>query len=226
MAGEITEHQRKIIRTLKGLDANGTGADLDVELSVLNDAASKVGSLRPLSRRLANDEEIVNKLAAWRRRFSRFFFTQFEVSGERTRSWLNDAIVKDDTRILFLISDATNKLIGHIGARGIGEDSAEFDNFMRGERGGDPRVMLLSAVRLIGWMYAALHVRNFYGRVLADNHRTLAVYEAIGCFEQSSPRELLTAPDERPAAGSHKYITMTLDTRKFLNRYPWTCDPV
>ena len=225
MTGVITGQQRKIIRTLKGLNTDNNGAGHDVELSVLNDAATKVGSLRPLSQRLANDEELVDKLAAWRRRFGRFFFTQFEVTAVGTRVWLNDAIVKDDSRILFLIADATNRLIGHLGACGIGEDTAEFDNFIRGERGGDPRVMLLSAVRMIGWMYAALHIRNFYGRVLADNYRTLAVYEAIGCFEQSSPRELLKAPDEPPTAGARKYVTMTLDTRKFLSRYPWMCDP-
>lgn len=233
MPCEMNEHQRRIIRTLKGLETNGFRTRFDTEIPVINDSNVRVGLLKPLDYHLANNEEIVHSLADWRRRFSRFFFTQFEVTSERTKTWLNDVVIKDDTRMLFFITDATNKLTGHVGARNINGESAELDNFIRGERGGDPKLMLLSGLSLIGWMYGALNIRKINARVLANNLRTLTVYEATGCFELSGPFQFfkeisanqsvsgLPACYDRTPPEGDKFVVMTLDMQKFLSRYPW-----
>lgn len=222
---ERNKHQRKIIRTMKGLETNHAGTVIDKEIPVIGDKNLLVGLLKPLDYHLANNEEVVDSLSAWRRRFKRFFFSQFDVTSERTRSWLNDAVIKDDTRILFLITDTTNKLIGHVGACHISGEAAELDNFIRGERGGDPRVMLLSGLSLIGWMYRVLNIRKIYARVLADNYRTLSVYEAAGCFERSSLHEIVTGCNDQSPLKGHKFVLMTLDMQKFLSRYPWMSNP-
>lgn len=192
-----------------------------------------MGLLKPLANQLANDEEIVNSLAAWRRRFNRFFFTQFEVTSERTKGWLNDVVIKDDTRILFLITDATNRLNGHVGACNISGDRAELDNFIRGERGGDPKLMVLSGLRLIGWLYGVLHIRKISARVFANNIKTLSVYEETRCFERSVLPESVTGCqtanesvggadcDDQSRPEEARIVTMILDMQKFLSRYPW-----
>jgi RimJ/RimL family protein N-acetyltransferase len=229
----MNEQQRRIIRTLKGLRANDFPAGFATEIPVINDKSVKLGRLAPINQILANDEEIINSLADWRRRFKRFFFTQFDVTSERTKTWLNEVVVKDDTRILFLIKDETNKLTGHVGAANINGDSAELDNFIRGARGGDPKLMLLSGLSLVGWIYGALHIEKIYARVIANNFRTLSVYEAAGCFERSEMPEFAERTDAKESAGDltdvqdqsrpegDRFVKMTLDMQKFLTTYPW-----
>jgi hypothetical protein len=231
--GGINEYQRKVIRILKGLETNDLGTDFLTEIPVINDENARIGLLKPLDRRLVNDDEIVNSLTAWRRRFKRFFFTQFEATDERTRSWLHSVVLQDDTRILFLIVDATGKLVGNLGACSITSDSAELDNFIRGERGGDPQLMLLSGLSLIGWLYGILNIEKISGRVLASNFRTLSVYEAAGCFEWSRHPAIageMSVEDNGndPAMGDAQapqaerdFVRMTLDVQKFLSKYPW-----
>nr|AIA12117.1 Unknown Function [uncultured bacterium] len=172
----MNEQQRKVIRTLKGLEKNDFSTG--VEIPVMDEQNLKVGSLKPVDCRLANDEEIVNSLSDWRVRFKQFFFTQFEVTNERTRSRLNNVVIQDDTRILFLIVDATGKVVGHVGARNITLDSVELDNIIRGQRGGGPKLIVLSAINLIGWIYRTLDIKKFNSRVLADNFRVRSV---MGC---------------------------------------------
>lgn len=233
MTSEMNERQRKVIRTLKGLRANDFPTGFATEIPVINDQNVKVGLLAPINRHLANDVAIVNSLADWRRRFKRFFFTQFEVTSARTQNWLNEIVVKDDTRILFLIKDATDKLTGHVGAANISGDSAELDNFIRGERGGDPKLMLLSGLSLIGWLYGTLKIEKIYARVIANNFRTLSVYEAAGCFERSEFPEFAKEIDANKSVGDQaavqeqsrpegeKFVKMTLNMEKYLSMYPW-----
>ncbi|MDT7540751.1 MAG: hypothetical protein QOE33_655 [Acidobacteriota bacterium] len=221
----INEYQRKVIRTLKGLETKDDQLDFDTEIPVVNDQNVKIGLLRPIDCRLANDTEIINSLTAWRRRFERFFFTQFEVSDERTKSWLNNVVIKDDTRILFLVLDATGKGTGNLGACSITSDSAELDNFIRGERGGDPKLMLLSGLSLIGWIYRVLNIRKISARVLANNLRTLSVYEAADCFEWSRRPGLVKESNSDESVEESGFISMTLDVQKFLSGYPWMVRP-
>lgn len=234
----MNELNRGVIRTLKGLETGGSATGFDTGIPVITAHDVKIGSLKPINRQLAGDAEIISSLTNWRQRFKRFFFTQFEATDERTRSWLNDVVIKDDTRILFLIMNAENRPTGHVGACNITGDSAELDNFIRGERGGDPKLMLLSGLSLIGWLYGALNIRQISARVIANNVRTLSVYREAGCFERSEPQEFVKDKggngrdddgDDRP--GDHApheaagYVKMTLDMQKFLSAYPWMVRP-
>lgn len=229
----MDELHREVIRTLKGLKTNGSAAGFDMEIPVINAQNAKIGLLKPINRHHADDAEIVSSLTNWRRRFKRFFFTQFEATDERTRAWLNDVVIKDDTRILFLIMDEADRPTGHLGACNITADSAELDNFIRGQRGGDPKLMLLSGLSLIGWIYGALNIKKISARVIANNFRTLSVYEEAACFERSEPSDPVREQADNgdcadPEGGNVQasreevgYVKMTLDMQKFLSIYPW-----
>jgi len=235
---EMSEYQRSVIRTCKGLEANDSGAGFETEIAVVNEKNERIGSLRPLDCHLADDEGVVNSLTVWRRRFGRFFFTQFEPTDERTKSWLNNVVLKDDTRLLFLVKDAAGRPVGNLGACSITGESAELDNFIRGERGGDPKLMLLSGLSLVGWIYGALNIEKIHARVIANNFRTLSVYEATGCFDRGEVPEPLqevaddgnaggpAAPDAQASREEIRFVKMTLDVQKFLSRYPWMANPL
>jgi RimJ/RimL family protein N-acetyltransferase len=233
----LTERQRKVIRALKGLDAPADSAPTPrAPIPISKDGVGRIGSLAPLDRSLAGDEEVVEAITRWRRRFGRFFFTQFEATEERTRSWLERVVLPDDARILFLIKDDSGAPVGHLGVCHITRASAELDNYIRGRRGGDPKLMLFAGLSLIGWAYAALGVRHVTARVYADNHRTLALYDETGCFERGPVAPRPTTPngsnDARPhethttrdADNAPGIVKMTLDTRRFLSLYPWMTD--
>ena len=233
----LTEQQRKIVRALKGLDGPADSARKPhAPIPVSKDGVGRIGSLTPLDRALARDEEVVDAITRWRRRFGRFFFTQFEATNERTRAWLERVVLPDDARILFLIRDDSGAPVGHLGVCRITGASAELDNYIRGRRGGDPKLMLFAGLSLIGWVYAALGVGRVTARVYADNHRTLALYDETGCFERGPVTIRPDSPngsngarphethDTRSADHAHGIIKMTLDTRRFLSLYPWMTD--
>lgn len=225
--GQMTGRQRRIVRALKGLEPEGLSLISNPSIPIIDGEGSRIGSLQPLDRRLADDEEIIASLTRWRRRAGRFFFTRFEPSDERTRGWLDRVVLADDTRILFLVTDAEGRPVGNLGACNVTEDGAELDNYIRGERGGDPRLMLLSGLSLAGWLYAALNVEKIHSRVLADNSRVLALYEATGCFQRGEIEELVPEMDGSGDTGDHaprewlRFVRMTLDVQEFLSRYPW-----
>jgi RimJ/RimL family protein N-acetyltransferase len=230
---ELGERQRRMIRALKGLEG---GADCVpfAPVRVSKDGAGLIGSMTPIDRALACDEQVVDALTRWRRRFGRFFLTQFEPTNERTRSWLERVVLPDDSRILFLIKDDAGELVGHLGVCNVTRESAELDNYMRGRRGGDPKLMLFAGLSLIGWVYGVLGIERMTARVLANNHRTLALYDETGCFERGPVTPHPQTPngqngsrlhDADVADNTHAIVRMTLDTRRFLSLYPWMVEP-
>ena len=61
-----------------------------------------------------NSKETISLLSKWRNKYGDWFDTKFESSFDKTRNWINNKILKDTQRILFLIM-YNNQKIGHFG---------------------------------------------------------------------------------------------------------------
>ena len=223
----INEHQRKVIRSLKGIEEEYFSR----EIPIINDRNITIGSLRPIDNKISNDEGIISSLTRWRQMFMRYFLTQFEATNERTMAWLKNVVIKDDTRILFLIMDETNRVIGNFGICNISRDSVELDNLIRGERGGDPKLVFFSEVSLIYWIYKTLDIDNIYLHVFSNNLRTILLHESVG-FVRSNIYRLIKEENcgeihytidysSKPTGNEFGLMKMTLDKHEFLSRHSW-----
>lgn len=223
----INKYQRKVIRSLKNLDQG----DFDKEIPIISDKKAIIGFLKPVDAKLSDNEEVTGSLTRWRRMFKRYFLTQFHATNERTKLWLNNVVIKDDSRCLFLITDETNRSIGNFGICNITSDSAELDNLIRGERGGHPKLIFFSEVSLINWMYKTLGVNDIYLHVFSNNLRTILLHESVGfvrgdiyrLIKKENYGEIHYTIDyhSKPIGNEFGLMKMTLDKDKFLSQYPW-----
>ncbi len=223
----VSEEQRKIIRALKDMGFPDGGGNIPV----INDKKAIIGSLCPINNRSCLDQEVISALTRWRKRFAGNFFSQFVPSDERTKKWLESVIVSDDARIIFLMRDEKNKAIGNVGVCNISDDSAEFDNLIRGERGGDGKLVFFSVVSFINWIYKTLKVDRICLHVFSNNLKAIALYESVGfsrdkiykCIKKQEHGETHYVIDRLNKAvdGELCIARMSLVKRKFFNNHSW-----
>lgn len=169
---------RALVRQMKGLDRQVASAEMAIK--VRNVQGDLIGSLTPVTPALANDETVVSGLTKWRRMFIRHFLTQFNANETRTRNWLRNVVLADDTRLLFLIYTDDHAMIGNFGVCNIRGGSAELDNLIRGEKGGDAHLIYFAELSLMDWLYSTCLVSEIYLHVFSNNTRTLALHSSVG----------------------------------------------
>ena|SRR5437016_12768497 len=238
----LTKRQRSIVRSMKLAPATGSDHLAATTLPLIDHKKTTVGFLRVIDEQLSVDQETIRALTAWRRRFRRYFLTDFEPTPERTQKWLCESVLADDTRVFFLILDDAGRLVGNFGIRNISGNEAELDNLIRGERGGNPRLMFYAMVGLSAWAYISLGVDSVFLRVLSTNHRAISLNRSIGFSEtrsqrllrvrNGSHRNLVVADganddrevgslDPRPNSPAPELIEMRIDKFTFFAKHPW-----
>lgn len=143
------------------------------------------GRLRPITyESLKNDEDIA-MLARWRKDAQEWFPSQFNVTIDGTRKWLEEAVLQTKDRILFWVEDNNGKPIGHVGLYRFDyrENFCEIDNIVRGEKGVFANAMYLACSTLIDWTIKNLKVQDLYLRVVSDNAKALALYDKLNFIE-------------------------------------------
>jgi RimJ/RimL family protein N-acetyltransferase len=148
----------------------------------IEDGVKKLGRLRPISvESLANNAEI-EMLANWRRKNQEFFTTQFNVTTEGTKKWLEEIILKSYDRILFIVEDNEQKPIGQVGLCEIDHKNnyCLFDNILRGDTQYFKGGMKLACSALLNWCFTILNVETIYLQVLSDNERAIRLYKGLG----------------------------------------------
>jgi hypothetical protein len=180
-----------IVRNLKGLIPGSKGFWLPIK----NELGVQVGALIPIDFDMASQPAVVSSLTKWRKMFMKYFLTQFDATDERTQAWLTNVVLPDNSKILFLIQDETGKSIGNYAVRDISPDGAELDNLIRGEKGGDPKLVFYAELTLLKWLYDELKIPRVTLRVLSGNLKTLALHQSVGFKEvgRTSIRKIKTA---------------------------------
>jgi len=227
--GPMTESQRDMVRALKGArSCGGTAASIEIR----HESGACIGTLTPLTPREAGDGELCAALSRWRRMYRKNFLTQFESTPQRTAQWLTSRVLADDTRVLFLIRDQDGRPVGNFGLCNISAECAELDNLIRGERGGDARLIYFAELALLAWAYTTLDVQTACLHVMSTNGRTIALHVSVGFTERarsalwqhaSQGDTCLTTearPDAEPAGMD--LVRMELDRDVFAARHAWT----
>ena len=199
------------------------------EMPVLTEDGRRLGALVPITRSLAQEPGVAALLTRWREANKRFFFTQFATNEERTALWLERGILGDAGRVLFFICDENGARLGHYGLTGVREGHAELDNLIRGERGGDRRLVYYAEVALLAFAFERLGAEAVMLRAFANNVLATAIHDEIGfvrernepLVQEESPEGVVWKPAPPGATPERELVVMRLDRERFGQRLAW-----
>jgi len=145
-----------------------------------------IGSLVPIGPWALADDHHIDLICQWRQAAMKMFFAQFESTPERTRQYLAQRSVGEANRILFFIHDADDRCVGHGGFSGIGGETAELDNLMRGVSGGHPALIQHAERTLLTWLFAEMGSDEVTARVISYNWLVIELHERLGFRRRAS----------------------------------------
>ena len=141
------------------------------------------GYLVPVGLTHAADSRTLELLTTWRAENEMAFPTRFVVTTTGTREWLQNSVLQNPNRLLFLISDPFMRPLGHIGVLRRDDAKLELDNVVRGSKD-FPGIMSGSVLALENWVRDQLNIHTLELRVLRSNTRAMRFYERLGYQEQ------------------------------------------
>lgn len=126
--------------------------------------------------------DCVSLLSQWRIENPSLSPTRFPVSDERTEKWLNNCILHNDSRIMFMVQNCNHKNIGHIGLSEIDWDnsSIRIDSVMKGIHNDSPGIMHHVIEFLKDWCKKELEAKQIDLVVLDDNEKAINLYLSTG----------------------------------------------
>jgi hypothetical protein len=139
-----------------------------------------IGRLLPVGKWILSHNDIISEMTSWRNNSKKYFLTVFENTFEKTYNYLNNFCILPNSRILFLIYDDSNKLIGNLGFVVINKNTVELDNLIRGVKGGDAKLIENAEVCLLNFIFSNNLIKNVLARVLSFNVKVLQIHKKIG----------------------------------------------
>lgn len=200
-------------------------------IPILKETRDLIGSLEPIGYELAGRPEVIALLTRWREANRRFFFTQFGATEEGTALWLKTVVLSDPHRVLFFIREEKGRRIGHYGLCNVRDNRAELDNLVRGERGGDRRLIFYAELALMHWAFRRLDVEEIRLEAFGNNTLALAIHQDVGfnlvarepMVREEHPWGIIWKATSAAQEGAPErwLVRMALDRGTFLSRYPW-----
>ena len=206
---------------------NNTSEKFSIAIKDNNDKV--IGSLVLVQKRDANNTIILDALTRWRKKYMKYFLTQFNASTNRTKSWLENIVIPSSDRLLFLILNEDNNLIGNFGIADILFDRCELDNLIRGEKGGHPKLIYFSELSLLKWLFLEKKVKRVNLHVFANNLPTIKLHKSVG-FVEIGRRKLERVQSKDGAVSfeetqicsegnSIEYLELMLESNDFNDMY-------
>lgn len=132
-------------------------------------------------------DDTISLLVKWRNRYGEWFDTKFFANNETTKKWINNKIIEDIERVLFLIIYNDQK-IGHFGLDNYNEkdNSIFITDVIRGERGFAPGLMTIVFNQFIKWIQNELKISIIRLRVFDDDDKAIALYKKCGFRKMKS----------------------------------------
>lgn len=157
-------------------------------INITDDNDKLSGYFEPIrTSKIADNERIIELLAKWREENQFAFPTRFKVTKEGTKKWLLNNVIRDNSKILFMIKLLNGDYVGHMGLATFDfqNKSCEIDNIMKGDPSA-PKGLMTSALRsLIHWTFKNLELNDIYLRVFYDNAGAIRLYKRVGFIEDS-----------------------------------------
>lgn len=148
---------------------------------------NNLGTLVPICQLHADDEELIETLAKWREENAFAYPTQFPVTVDGTRMWLQKKLLEVEDRLLFLILSRHGKAIGHLGYANALNDQCEMeiDNVIRGVKEGQKGIMTAAMQTILDWAEEQFGPRRIFLRVVEDNVHAVEFYRKLGFTDET-----------------------------------------
>lgn len=168
----------KILRDYKHAYQDTSSLPIEIDGKV-------VSKLRPITFESLEDEKVIQALANWRSSAQKWFPSQFNVTPEGTRKWLENQVLHTDDRILFMIETQEGNSVGHVGLFRFDykNKSCEIDNIVRGVSDVFPGAMYLACNVLLNWVFNIIGIETAYLKTVSDNEAALKLYKKLGFKE-------------------------------------------
>jgi RimJ/RimL family protein N-acetyltransferase len=150
---------------------------------IFDEAKEIIAFLKPITKDFRKVYPgIVPLLGKWRKENPTISDSVFEITDERTATWLDNLIIGRDDRILFFIDDFENNHIGHIAYSSVNykEESAEIDSVLRGVKGKYNGIMTYAMNTMLQWGINGLQLKKIYLSVSKGNDRAINLYKRCG----------------------------------------------
>ena len=133
------ERAAKIIRKMKGIPG-GHGLRFPIRDEHLN----VIGYLRGFDAPHLRDDALIETMALAHTHYKEFFLTQFDVTPENKRSWLENLVLGGDKKMLFLVETLAGAVVGQDGFTIRDGGMFSLDATIKWARDGCPALFLRS----------------------------------------------------------------------------------
>lgn len=122
----------------------------------------------------------LSNLATWRSNSQFAFPTRFKVTTEGTRSWLEKAVLQNESRVMFWVVASDFTKLGHVGLQlNLVKNSIEIDNVYKDDQG--PKGLMSNAItRLELLVEEEFSIEVIQLRVLQSNSHAVHFYHKLG----------------------------------------------
>lgn len=130
---------------------------------------SRIAYLEPIGETYTEND--IDLLAKWRTVNQIWFPSQFTVTKKGTENWLINQVIKNETKILYMIKNLENKSIGHIGLAcfDFNTGSCDIDNVIKGEENFSSNIMMLAEQEMINLAFSILGATSLRAQLFDDN---------------------------------------------------------
>lgn len=178
--GKDNSSKKRIIRIFTNLKQEKEDEDASPLIPVY-DKKKFIAYLRIISSSSLNNPQDIKNLASWRNKHNWWFPAQFKATLDGTKRWLENLLLNQRDRLLFMLETPSGAPFGHMGffRFDFKNNSCEVDNIVRGKNlihGG----MTPSLKTLINWAFSVLKVRSVYLKTYFDNERAIRLYKRCG----------------------------------------------
>ena len=126
-------------------------------------------------------EDTINLLYRLRKKYRNMFATDFHMTKEKTKEWINKLILENPERVLFIIY-LNNTKIGCIGHGGFDEknNSSQLDNMMKDPTCKISGIMTVVEKVYLNWMFDFFNLSKITGYLFSDNERMMNIHKECG----------------------------------------------
>jgi len=137
-------------------------------------------SLVPISRIHLNNSDLIKELCDLRNSYISIYPNSSPADFESTRKWLQESVVENEARILFLVFDNSRKIHGHLGIWQRDEENLELDNVLKSPKFDEPGLFTEAVIAIEKWINELINASELKLRVLESNEHATKFYEKIG----------------------------------------------
>lgn len=148
-------------------------------LQIITPNEEVIGSARIMCADDVDDAYLVDAITDARNRYREQFLTQFTATPNRTRNWMRRILAADD-RMLFMLENTQNLIVGHYGLIFHDNEMVELDNSIIWSKNVQRKFMAHVEHAILNYAFGDLARKVALARLLDRNFMCVAMHRTAG----------------------------------------------